>query len=108
MNYINNTDFQAEIVNCINSNIISDKLTKMFILLIDNIYTSFYTPNMYEHDIKTDVLLKCISNINKLNVNDYDNPFAFFTTYIKRHCINYYKKYNRKDKMVYLSEITSY
>ena len=78
-NYLNNEDLKKEILKCKESKIPSEKLGKMFQLLVENVARSFYWENPDDgKDCKSNALLDLCSNFWKYNP-DNGNAFAFCT-----------------------------
>ena len=77
--YLNNEDLRAEILKCKESKIASEKLGRMFQLLVDNVARSFYWDNPEDgNDCKANALLDLCSNFWKYNPEN-GNAFAFCT-----------------------------
>ena len=78
-NYLNNEDLTEEILKCKESKIPSEKLGKMFQLLVDNVARSFYWENPEDgYDCKSNALLDLCSNFWKYNPEN-GKAFAFCT-----------------------------
>lgn len=77
--YLNNEDLKAEILKCKDSKIVSEKLGRMFQLLVDNVARSFYWENPEDGlDCKSNALLDLCSNFWKYDPKN-GNAFAFCT-----------------------------
>lgn len=83
--YLNNNDLRDEILKCKENQQASEKLGKMFQLLVDNVARSFYWENPDDgQDCKSNALLDLCSNFWKyeqFNPKDgrENNAFAFCT-----------------------------
>lgn len=83
--YLNNEDLRDEILKSKESKIASDKLGRMFILLVDNVARSFYWENQDDAlDCKANALADLCSNFWKYNryntkTGVENNAFSFCT-----------------------------
>lgn len=77
--YLNNEDLKTEILKCKESKIASEKLGRMFQLLVDNVAKSFYWENPDDGlDCKSNALFDLCNNFWKYN-EAHGNAFAFCT-----------------------------
>lgn len=82
--YLNNEDLREEILKCKESKIVSDKLGKMFQLLVENVARSFYWENPDDGlDCKANAVFDLCSNFWKYEQFTKDgrenNAFSFCT-----------------------------
>ena len=98
-NYIDKQELKEEILKCKESKVVSEKLGKLFQLLVNNVARSFYWENPEDgYDCKSNALLDLCSNFWKYNPENGD-AFAFCTqiTYFGiagAHRILHPKKYD--------------
>ena len=76
-NYLDNEELKAEMLNCKESKIVSDKLARMFQLIVDNVARSFYWANPDDgEDCKANAVYELCKNFWKYEPEN-GNAFAF-------------------------------
>ena len=76
-NYLDNEELKAEMLNCKESKVVSDKLARMFQLIVDNVARSFYWANPDDgEDCKANAVYELCKNFWKYDPEN-GNAFAF-------------------------------
>ena len=76
-NYLDNEELKAEMLKCKDSKIVSDKLARMFQLIVDNVSRSFYWANPDDgEDCKANAVFELCKNFWKYDPEN-GNAFAF-------------------------------
>lgn len=109
MNYLSNKEFLSELIKYHESTIISKKLHEMFYLLSQRIATKPYiyykamNQPIKSEDLSDTTLefihngyLKCLTKIEKFDIDNCKNPFAYFTTVIINTYKDHFFKENRQ------------
>lgn len=80
-NYIDKDEFREEILKCRENDELSEKLTKMFITLANNVANKmYYADPMDREDCVSTALYSCVKYWKSFNPEKSDNPFAYFTS----------------------------
>ena len=100
--YLSNKEFTKEVVKYLKEKkkrknvVMSDKLTNMFLQLIDNLAKkSNFKYYNYLEDMKQEAFLTCLKYIDNFDYNKTDNAFSYFTTVIYNAFLVYIKKENK-------------
>lgn len=80
-NYLDKNEFREEILKCRENDELSDKLTRMFITLANNVSNRmYYADPQDKEDCVSTALMACVKYWKSYNPEKSDNPFAYFTS----------------------------
>ena len=83
VDYLSNKEFLPQIISCQETNIISNRLGEMFMILATR-YAS--KPNFsgytYKDEMISHAIVACVASVNKFNTEKSENPFAYYTQVI--------------------------
>ena len=99
-NYLNNKDMLAELRKCHAQGKMTDEFAKMIMLLADR-YGSRYEYSDYSphiEDMKSVAVANVVRAWKRFKIEEYDNPFAYFTQAIK-HTFWQYVSQEKKHRL---------
>jgi hypothetical protein len=99
-NYVNNRDLITEIKLSKENNKLTDKLTKMIILLVDKYASSsrFYVTTHFKDDMKNFAIQTMVEKWSKFDCDrENPNPFSYYTSIIK-NAFYQYQNAEKKEK----------
>lgn len=102
-NYLNNADLLAETIKSQKEGQMTNELAKMLMLLCDR-YRSSRTGNFtrytYFDEMKSAAIENLVKNAwHKFDIENYSNPFAYFTSCVHNSYIQYLK-YEKKHRNI--------
>lgn len=92
--YLKNKELMAELRKCIEQDKVTERMGMMFMLLSErNTRHRYFSRYTFREDLASVGVLACMKAWRSFDIDNYDNPFAFFTSTIHRAFIQYIKKY---------------
>ena len=94
--YLTNKNLMAEVIACKETGIMSDKLAKMFMMLVEKYgrKSNFYGYT-YNEDMQAYALMELVKRWQGFDPERSNNPFAFYTQAIKN---SFYQMLNKEKR----------
>jgi len=99
-NYLNNKDMLREVIKSKAQGEATDELCRMFILLVNKIGSrGNFCEYSYVDEMKGDALLMLITKWEQFDVDKYDKPFQYYTSFVWNAFRQQMKKFKNQQKI---------
>lgn len=101
MNYINNKNLLKELKIYLETDVQTEKLGDMLLLLAKRYsYRGNFAGYTYKDDMICEAVLTCLKYMHNFDLNvEYPNPFAYFSKIIHNSFLNYIRKQKKHSEI---------